>query len=152
MGKYGEGESPSDSALVERFLRKDVSAFEELYDQAGLFVRVDERTWIKAGVEMSDGLPQLGAVVTREQSDWSLAPVPEWSGRRVTIRASRNADAVALRARCESEPWRMIRLAPLPPDAQVAAGLFCCAPERSGLTVSFHDFTVGPADRSLHEM
>jgi RNA polymerase sigma-70 factor (ECF subfamily) len=33
MGKYGEGESPSDSALVERFLRKDVSAFEELYDR-----------------------------------------------------------------------------------------------------------------------
>jgi RNA polymerase sigma-70 factor, ECF subfamily len=33
IGKYGEGESPSDSALVERFLRKDVSAFEELYDR-----------------------------------------------------------------------------------------------------------------------
>ena len=31
-GKYGEGES-SDSALVERFLRKDVSAFEQLYDR-----------------------------------------------------------------------------------------------------------------------
>ena len=31
-GKYGEGES-SDSTLVERFLRKDVSAFEELYDR-----------------------------------------------------------------------------------------------------------------------
>ena len=31
-GKYGEGES-SDSALVERFVRKDVSAFEELYDR-----------------------------------------------------------------------------------------------------------------------
>ncbi len=31
-GQYGEGES-SDSALVERFLRKDVSAFEELYDR-----------------------------------------------------------------------------------------------------------------------
>jgi RNA polymerase sigma-70 factor (ECF subfamily) len=31
-GRYGEGES-SDSALVERFLRKDVSAFEELYDR-----------------------------------------------------------------------------------------------------------------------
>jgi RNA polymerase sigma-70 factor, ECF subfamily len=31
-GRYGEGES-SDSALVERFVRKDVSAFEELYDR-----------------------------------------------------------------------------------------------------------------------
>ena len=31
-GKYGDGES-SDSTLVERFLRRDVSAFEELYDR-----------------------------------------------------------------------------------------------------------------------
>jgi len=30
--KYGDGES-SDPALVERFLRRDVSAFEELYDR-----------------------------------------------------------------------------------------------------------------------
>lgn len=129
-----------------------VVEFEELYDQAGLFVRVDERTWIKAGVEMSDGLPQLGAVVTRGESDWLLAPVPEWAGRRVTIRASRAADAVTLRARCESEPWRMIRLAPLAPDAHATAGPFCCAPERAGLTVRFDEFSVGPADRSLHDM
>ena len=31
-GKFGDGES-SDSALVEKFLRKDVGAFEELYDR-----------------------------------------------------------------------------------------------------------------------
>src|ERR1700753_3135178 len=33
MGKYGAGEAPSDSALVEKFLRNDVGAFEELYDR-----------------------------------------------------------------------------------------------------------------------
>ena len=126
-------------------------AFETLYDQAGLFVRGDAETWIKAGVEMSDGCPQLGAVVTNGSSDWSLAPVPEWMGRRVTIRASRAGDAVTVRARCEDEPWRMIRLAPFPADATASAGPFCCAPERSGLRVRFHGFTTGPADRSLHE-
>ncbi len=68
-----------------------VAAFEELYDQAGLLVRVDERTWVKAAVEISDELLQLGAVVTR----------------------------------CEDGPWRMIRLAPLAPDAWVTAGPFC---------------------------
>jgi len=45
MGKYGDDESSSDSALVEKFLRKDVSAFEELYDRHsrivyGLVVRI----------------------------------------------------------------------------------------------------------------
>jgi regulation of enolase protein 1 (concanavalin A-like superfamily) len=127
-----------------------VPEFVELYDQAGLLVRVDERNWIKAGVEMSDGLPQLGAVVTRDSSDWSLAPVPEWLGRPVTIRASRAGDAVTVRARCADEPWRMIRLARIDPDAEVTVGPFCCAPERSGLTVRFRGFSFGPADRSLH--
>jgi hypothetical protein len=48
----------------------------EQFDQAGVFVRVDDETWIKAGVERSDGEDGLGAVVTRGVSDWSLAPVP----------------------------------------------------------------------------
>ena len=139
---------PAGSSVEVRF----TPAFETLYDQAGLFVRGDERTWIKAGVEMSDGYPQLGAVVTLGSSDWSLAPVPEWMGRPVTIRASRAGDAVTVRARVEDEPWRLIRLAPFPADAPASVGPFCCAPERSGLQVRFHEFSTGPADRSLHEL
>jgi regulation of enolase protein 1 (concanavalin A-like superfamily) len=125
--------------------------FETLYDQAGLFARVDEGTWIKAGVEMSDGYPQLGAVVTHGSSDWSLAPVPEWMGRRVTIRASRAGDAVTVRARVEDEPWRMIRLTHFPVDVPASVGPFCCAPERGGLRVRFHSFAKGAADLGLHE-
>lgn len=124
--------------------------FTELFDQAGALVRVDASTWIKAGVEMSDGLPQLGAVVTHGTSDWSLAPVPEWAGREVTVRVSRSGDAVTVRARCEREPWRTVRLAWLDPEAEAQAGLFCCAPERAGLTVRFTRLAAGPADPSLH--
>ena len=124
--------------------------FEALYDQAGLMIRVDAETWIKAGVEMSDGLPQLGAVVTRGVSDWSVAPVPEWQGRRVTVRASRSGDAVTIRARCEDGPWRLVRLAPLSADAAATAGPFCCSPERGGLEVRFTGFARGAADKALH--
>jgi regulation of enolase protein 1 (concanavalin A-like superfamily) len=138
---------PSGCAVEVEFAAR----FEELYDQAGLMVRVDAQTWIKAGIEISDGLPQLGAVVTHGRSDWSVAPVPEWSGRRVTVRASRAGDAVTIRARCEDEPWQMVRLAPLDPDATAAAGPFCCSPRREGLSVRFTRFALGPADRSLHE-
>ncbi|MFJ9454060.1 DUF1349 domain-containing protein [Kitasatospora sp. NPDC101447] len=127
-----------------------VADFGALYDQAGLLIRVDPQTWIKAGVEMSDGLPHLGAVVTRGVSDWSLAPVPEWHGREVTVRASRSGDAVTVRARCEDGPWRLIRLAPLPPAAPAAAGPFCASPERDGLQVRFTRFAQGPADVTLH--
>jgi regulation of enolase protein 1 (concanavalin A-like superfamily) len=127
-----------------------VADFSGLFDQAGVLVRVDAETWIKAGVEVSDGEPQLGAVVTHGTSDWSLAPVPEWAGREVTVRASRAGDAVTVRARCEDGPWRMVRLAWLDPAADARAGLFCCSPRRAGLEVRFTRFATGPADASLH--
>jgi regulation of enolase protein 1 (concanavalin A-like superfamily) len=122
----------------------------EQFDQAGVFVRVDAETWIKAGVERSDGEDGLGAVVTRGVSDWSLAPVPGWSGRRVTIRASRSGDALTVRARVDDEPWRLVRVAPLDPDAVASAGPFCCAPTRAGFTARFASWRTGPADAALH--
>ncbi|MZE79695.1 DUF1349 domain-containing protein [Streptomyces xinghaiensis] len=124
--------------------------FTHLYDQAGLMIRVDEANWVKAGIEYTDGAPHLGAVVTREFSDWSQSPVPEWAGRPVTVRASRAGDALTLRARCADGPWRMFRLVPLPPEAAATAGPFCCSPEREGLTVRFTGYTTSPADPDLH--
>lgn len=125
--------------------------YTELYDQAGVLLRVDAETWTKAGVEISDGLPQLGAVATRGVSDWSVAPVPDWAGRSVTVRASRAGDAVMIRARVDAEPWRMVRLVPMPPDREILAGPFCCAPERDGLVVRFTGWVHVPGDAGLHE-
>ncbi|MBC9728092.1 DUF1349 domain-containing protein [Streptomyces sp. TRM68367] len=125
--------------------------FTALYDQAGVMVRVDERTWVKAGVEATDGTPHLGAVVTHDASDWSLAPVPDWADKPVTVRASRSGDALTIRARSGDGPWRMVRLAHLPPDATTTAGPFCCSPQRAGLQVRFTRFTFGQADAGLHE-
>lgn len=119
------------------------------FDQAGLLVRADAEHWVKAGVELSDGVPQVGAVVTREVSDWSVAPVPEWAGAAVTVRASRAGDALTVRARADGEPWRLVRVAPLPPGP-LQVGLFCCAPTRSGLQVRFTDLRLVEADAALH--
>ena len=124
--------------------------FAAQFDQAGVFIRIDETTWIKAGIEWSDGQASLGAVVTRGVSDWSLSPTPGWNGRLVTVRASRSGDAVTIRAKVDGEPWRLVRVAPLDPHAVVAAGPFCCAPTRPGLTVHFTSWRTTPADVSLH--
>lgn len=62
-----------------------VADFSAQFDQAGLLVRADAERWVKAGVELSDGVLQLGAVVTREVSDWSVAPVPHWRRRLVRV-------------------------------------------------------------------
>jgi uncharacterized protein len=121
----------------------------EQFDQAGLLVRADERHWVKAGVEVADGALNVGAVVTREVSDWSTWPV-DWAGREVRIRASRRGDAVTVRARAEGSAWRLLRLAPIDADLPWRAGPFACAPSRAGLTVRFTDWRLLPAEDALH--
>lgn len=126
-----------------------IADFSAQFDQAGLLIRADAEHWIKAGVELADGVLQLGAVVTRGVSDWSTAPVPDWLGRAVVVRASRNGDALTIRARSGDEPWRLVRVAPLPPGP-LRVGLMCCAPTRSGLVVRFTDLRLVEPDQSLH--
>lgn len=120
------------------------------FDQAGLFLRADDEHWVKAGVEFADGAPQVGAVVTWPNSDWSVAPVPEWLGRTVTVRASRSGDAVTIRAGVDGGPLQLVRVVPIPVDAHLQAGPMTCAPTRAGLVVRFTGWRVGPADAALH--
>ncbi|MBJ6360329.1 DUF1349 domain-containing protein [Paenibacillus sp. GCM10012307] len=127
-----------------------LSSFTELYDQAGLMLWHGPEQWIKAGVELNDGVPQVAVVVTDGYSDWSLAPAPEWVGQKVTIRASRQKDAVIIRARSQSEGWRTIRVARFPYASGKQAGPFVCSPTRAGLEVVFTRWVLASPDADLH--
>ena len=122
----------------------------ELYDQAGLMLWHGEGQWIKAGVEVNDGVLHVGAVVTHGFSDWSLAPVPEWADGVVTLRASRFSDAVIIRASANGCAWRTLRVAPFPFEQGKQAGPFLCAPKRAGLHVTFTRWARSPPDFELH--
>ena len=146
----------SEHALVVPFANGSAmeveftAVFREKFDQAGLFVSVSAQRWIKAGLEYADGAVQLGAVVTDGVSDWSLAPVPDWADRRITVRASRDGDAITLRAGVSGGPPQLVRLIPFPPDLAAAAGPFVCAPTRAGLQVPLHSWRVTEPDDGLH--
>jgi regulation of enolase protein 1 (concanavalin A-like superfamily) len=128
-----------------------VGTFDSLYDQSGLMVRVDERTWVKTGIEFTDGIPHVSAVVTRDHSDWSVVALPDYAGR-LTLRLTRHGDAVRIQFRGKHDQgWRMLRLAHLPMPQACLVGVMCCSPERAGFTARFADFTVGPPiSRNLH--
>src|SRR5687768_13773727 len=49
--------------------------YRKLYDQAGLMLRLDERNWVKAGIEFVGDRQRLSVVVTRDFSDWSTMPL-----------------------------------------------------------------------------
>lgn len=123
--------------------------YREQFDQAGLFIWADAENWIKAGVEFADGAPQLGAVVTRGMSDWSVSPVTDWNDKEVHLRVSRSGDAITVRAKCDGD-WKLVRLAPLDPSKDWKVGLHAASPSRSGLRVEFTRISIGTADHSLH--
>jgi len=129
-----------------------LATMSEQFDQAGLLVRLDSEHWIKAGTEYADGALRVGAVVTDGYSDWSTAPVADWSGRVVRVRASWADDALTIRAGLVGEPLDLIRLArwPVPAGGGVLAGPYCCAPTRAGFTARFVEWRSTGADAALH--
>lgn len=122
--------------------------YQAQYDQAGLMLRVDEGTWIKAGVEFVNGTAWLAVVVTLGRSDWSQLALPTGTGA-VGLRMTRVGDAVWVQYRLADASWQMARLAHLPVDLPAQIGPMCCSPSRAGFAVSFRDFRLGPpvADR-----
>jgi hypothetical protein len=128
-----------------------VGDYEQLYDQAGLMLRLDERNWIKTGIEYTDGMMHFSVVVTREVSDWSVIPLPDARpDDAVEMRLTRHGDAVRIQYRLGGTSWQMARLAPFP-AADASAGVMACSPERGGFRARFRDIAVGPAiARKLH--
>jgi uncharacterized protein len=126
-------------------------AYEHLYDQAGLMLRIDETRWVKTGIEYTDGLMHFSVVVTNGASDWSVVPLPAATPQDdVHVRLTRHDDAVRVQYSIGSGPYRLARLAPFS-DADAEVGIMACSPERSGFTAAFRDIRVGPAiSRELH--
>lgn len=123
-----------------------LGAYRELYDQAGLMVRIDERNWLKAGIEFVDGRRMLSTVVTRDFSDWSTAPAPS-DAAWIELRVSRHGEAMRVEwALAGPRPsYALMRLAHLPSAEAVMVGPMCCSPQRAGFEARFRDFRVGPA-------
>jgi regulation of enolase protein 1 (concanavalin A-like superfamily) len=137
------GTLDGDGELRVRF----AGAWRSQYDQAGLMLRVDAETWIKAGIELAEGREWLSVVVTHGRSDWSrqAAPAPATADGWWELRARRSGDAVAIERLGATGEAEEMRLAYMPADARVQAGVMCAAPDGPGFTARFADVAVSPA-------
>ncbi len=127
------------------------ASYDELYDQAGMMVRVDAERWMKCGIEFTDGAMHLSVVVTDGHSDWSAQRLETAQGD-VGIRVSRLNDALFIQYRLGDADWRMARLAYFAPEpAEVQVGLAFCSPQRAGFEAEFKSFEIGPpTTREIH--
>ncbi len=126
--------------------------FVHLYNQAGLMVRLDERRWVKTGIEFSDGYGLLSSVLTDEASDWATGryhsdPSDFW------VRVTFQNGVLRIQASGDGEVWSLLRLCPFPKADHYLVGPVCCTPERASLEVRFGGWQVGPAlGKDLHDL
>nr|WP_259330878.1 DUF1349 domain-containing protein [Acetobacter pasteurianus] len=126
--------------------------YEKLYDQAGLMVRIDEKQWVKAGIELSDGRAMLSSVLTDGRSDWATAPY-EGDPKDFWMRATVEDGVLRLQVSADGKIWPLVRLAPFPKAASYLVGPMCCTPEREGLKVCFSDWLLTPPlGKALHDL
>jgi regulation of enolase protein 1 (concanavalin A-like superfamily) len=123
--------------------------FATQYDQAGIMLRADERTWLKTGVEFFEGRPRLSTVLTLGQSSWAVTELPGWPDE-ITMRAARRGDAVEVRYAIGDGELELAALVFMPADVELLAGVMCAAPEGLGFRVTFSDLTI--TDRAWVEV
>lgn len=121
--------------------------YKDLYDQGGLMLRIDEKNWIKCGVEYVEGQQHASVVTTvNGWSDWSVVSVK--APEVLKLRLKREKEAVHIEfAEGDDGQFQMMRLAyfPVPEQTQpLMIGVMCCSPGEkvSGFDIKFENFTL----------
>lgn len=126
--------------------------FNELYDQAGLMVLIDDKRWIKAGVEVNDEAVVSSSVLTNGLSDWAVGSALT-RGNEFWLRITVTQGSIRVQISEDGIVWPLVRLAAFPVAEHYLVGPMCCSPKRSGLCLNFSEFTIGPAlKKELHDL
>jgi len=129
---------------------KITGEFRSRYDQMGLMLRVDEKTWIKTGVEYVNEKINISAVVTHDKSDWSVIEL-DHIPKSVWIKAVRRLDAVEIFYSFDDKEYIMLRLAYFPDNTPVMVGMMAASPDGDGFKALFEEFEIKhlPDERRL---
>lgn len=120
---------------------KVTGKYQDMYDQAGIMVRLDEFNWLKCGIEFVEGVQQISAVVTRDYSDWSVVPAPQ-NPASIWLRLTRRGTAVEIHYSFDGEEYTLLRLAYLTPAQTVNAGIMCASPDGKGFPITFEKLNI----------
>jgi uncharacterized protein len=120
---------------------KVAGQYKDLYDQAGLMVRVDEENWLKCGIEYVGGVQLISAVFTRDFSDWSVAPLPD-NPSFIWLRLTRRSEAIEIQYSRNGIDYTLLRMGYLLPSESAGVGIMCASPDGDGFPVTFEEFSI----------
>ena len=133
---YGERVT-TDFELKVRFK----ADYTEQYDQAGAAVRVDERHWLKTGVERFEGRLRFSTVITIDHSNWVIADLPE-DFDTLNLSVERTGDALRVKFSVDDNDLEMASVSFLEPMRPGLRGVMCAAPEGDGFATYFSDLRL----------
>lgn len=110
--------------------------YSQLYDQAGLMVRLDEKNWMKCGTELFDGKRWASVVFTRDFSDWSTMEDLSQNAP-VYWRVARRKDSLETLISKDGEKFTSVRQGYFPANVPVKVGVMVAAPEGQGFDAVF---------------
>ena len=115
--------------------------YRDLYDQAGLMVRLDHNNWLKCGIELVEGIQQVSAVVTRDYSDWSIVPMSD-DPAAIWLRITRQDEAIKIYYSLDAKKYTMLRMAYLTSVEALDVGIMCASPQGKGFKTTFEQFEI----------
>jgi len=111
------------------------------YDQMGIMIRMDEKIWIKAGIEYVDNQMNISSVVTHDHSDWSMIKLDS-NPESIWIKAIRRSDAIEIYYSLNNKTYTMMRLAYFPENTPCMVGLMAASPKGDGFKALFEEFAL----------
>lgn len=130
-------ETVTGDCIVTAHLEGEFSA---LYDQAGVMIRIDEKNWMKCGIEYFEGAHCRSAVVTRDFSDWSITS----QGKRnnLWLRVKRAAATIEVSVSEDGEEFEVFRQAYFPAEKAIQVGCMAASPAGEGFSARFRRFAI----------
>jgi len=129
---------------------KITGEYKTRFDQMGLMFRIDEKNWIKTGIEYVDGKYNYSTVMTNEHSSWSVIEL-QGKPEAVWIKAIRRIDAVEIYFSLDGVKYQKSNVAYFPEQRSAMVGMMAASPDGDGFKAVFENFEVKhlPDERRL---
>ena len=118
-----------------------VEEYQNQSGQAGLMIRVDEKTWLKSTIEFVEGKQFVSTVITYDNSDWSVAPLLTQSPQ-LWLCLQRIDPEIEVKYSVDDRNYISLKTACLTEQETVQVGLLCAYPDNDSCQVAFENLRI----------